>query len=203
VSEVQERAGHFATQLFEALHGGAWERAAALFDPSELAAFQRFQLEEFLGHFRDATKEGEDLARYIADPFLLLPQIAARPVIGWPALGTVQHLVDLSPTVFFARYLEVAQEAFGDIAVPRSVAAVATEGSGLLHVLYRRDQDAVERAHRRFVRFYGKAPSWAVSVLSIRNTDQSLAALPNYELNGELLSKILFFLDRDSKPPDP
>ena len=203
MSEVQERAGFIATQLFTALQSGAWERAVALFDLTELAAFRRFQLEEFLGRFRDATKEGDDLARYIADPFLLLPQIAARQVIGWPALGTVQHLVDLSPTLFFARYLEVAQEAFGDIAVPRSVAAVATEGSDLLHVLYRRDQDAVERAHRRFVRFYGKAPPWAVSVLSMRNKDQSLAVLPNYELNGELLSKILFFLDRDSEAAEP
>jgi hypothetical protein len=83
------------------------------------------------------------------------------------------------------------------------VAAVATEGSDLLHVLYRRDLDAVERAHRRLVRFYGKAPPCAVSVLSIRNTDQSLAVLPNYELNGELLSKILFFLDRNPEPADP
>jgi hypothetical protein len=110
VSEVQERAGHFATQLFDALQGGAWERAASLFDLTELAAFQRFQLEEFLGRFRDVTKEGGELARYIADPFLLPPQIAARPVIGWPALGTVQRLVELSPTLFFARYLEVGRK---------------------------------------------------------------------------------------------
>ena len=202
MSEIQVQAGQFATQLFETLQIGAWERAAAMFELTQLAAFQRFQLEEFLGRFRDATKEGEDVARYIADPFLLLPQIAARKVIGWPAFGTVQHLVELPPTLFYARYLEVAQEAFGDIAVPWSVAAVATEGSDLLHVLYRRDQDAVESAHRRFVRFYGKAPPWAVSVLSMRKIDQSLAVLPNYELNGELLSKILFFLDRDSEPAD-
>ena len=46
------------------------------------------------------------------------------------------------------------------------------------------------------------APPWAVRVLSMRQRRESLAVLPNSELNGERLSRILVFLERDSKSTD-
>jgi hypothetical protein len=194
-------AQEFATQLFEALRDRAWKRVAAMYDQTELTRFRQLQLEQFLSLFSDARGEGEDLVPYITDPFLIIPHIGSRPVTGWPALGTIQQFVDLSPVDFLAAYLEVSQEAFGDIAVPRRVAAVAIEQTDLIHVLYRRDEDYVRKVER-FVRFYGPVPSWAVRVLSVRCTDSVLAALPNYELNGEFFSKALTFLDRDTEISD-
>lgn len=139
---------------------------------------------------------------YLSDPFLVLPEIADRSIVEWPVLGTIQQLVDLSPAAFYARYLEAAQEVFGDIAIPRVVVAVVSERADLIHVLYRRDQDAVQKARRRFVRGVGTVRPWIVSVLSMRCTDTVLAVLPNYELNAEWFSKMLIFLDGDSPSSD-
>lgn len=202
MSETEQRAQKIATQLFEALQSRAWDRAAAMYDLPELGAFKKAQLENFLSLFRDEVKEGEDPVPYIVDPFLLLPRVGERPVIGWPPVGSIQQLADLSPPSFFALYLNAAQETFGDIAVPRNVAAVASEHDDLIHVLYRRDLEAVRTARRRFERSSWMAPPWAVSVLSMRQSGASLAVLPNSELNAERLSKILVFLERDSKATD-
>jgi hypothetical protein len=200
MSAKEQKARNIAMQLFAELQHREWVRVAARYDHSELAAFKRAQLENFLSLFTDTSKDGEDLARYVVDPFLLLPEIGSHSVIGWPAIGTIQQLVDLSPPSFFALYLEVAQETFGDLDVPREVVAVASESDDLIHVLYRRDQEAVQKAHRRFARIYATAYPWAVNVLPMRCSGESFAVLPNYDLNGELLSKILRFLERDSRP---
>ena len=82
MGESEQKAQKIATQLFEGLQGRAWDLAAALYDLSA-------QLDNFLSRFRDEVKEGEDLSPYIVDPFLLLPRVGTRPVIGWPAIGSI------------------------------------------------------------------------------------------------------------------